>query len=344
MACECTPGETLIEDDGCNTCTCQADGSWACTDLDCECTPGETRLDDDGCNTCTCLDDSTWACTDMACECTPGDTMLADDGCNTCTCQEDGTWACTDLACECTPGETQPADDGCNTCTCQEDGTWACTLMACPECEDGDTKLADDGCNTCRCADGFWACTEMACAECPAARPQDPDTGCADVVVWAKDPDTGMCCEYGSPCDAPLDWEQYYSMDECESAFICPDPIEYDGGCIAVVVVAKDPVTGACCEYGTPCNAPADWMQYSSMDECESAPDGVFMCGDSIRCLTGEEYCYEVIGGAEGSETSYECVAFDPGCPGCDCLADTLDPACDCHDSAGTTTVSCAMP
>ena len=112
------------------------------------CEPGDVRDADDGCNTCTCEDDGTWACTLLGCaddgggECEPGDTMKAEDECNTCECLEDETWACTDLACpgaECKPGDTMDADDECNTCECLDDGTWACTEIACgggfPVCE-----------------------------------------------------------------------------------------------------------------------------------------------------------------------------------------------------------------
>ncbi len=371
----CTEGDTRPADDGCNTCSCQADGTWACTQMACGCTEGETRRAD--CNSCTCQANGTWACTTMACaECAPGDVRLADDGCNTQTCDDTGFWGPpTERACECVNGESRPADDGCNTCSCT-DGRWLCTLEACSECTPGDTRLADDGCNTqtcndagfwgapterlcectegetrpaddgcnsCGCADGMWVCTEMACAECPAPAPQDPLVGCIDVVVWSKDPTSGLCCEYGTPCDAPLDWPQYYSMETCEAAPLCPAPLEVTIACEEVVVWAKDPVSGGCCQYGTPCIAPAGWSQFGDQDSCESAPDGVFVCGNATRCITGEEYCLETSGGPQGSETTFECAAFEPNCNSCDCLGADLE-FCDCSELAGTTSVLCAMP
>jgi hypothetical protein len=39
----------------------------------------------------------------------------------------------------------------------------------------------------------------------------------------------------------------------------CPPPQPYEGVCIQVVVWAKDPATGICCQYGNPCSAPAGW-------------------------------------------------------------------------------------
>lgn len=75
------------------------------------CMPGDQMPDDDGCNTCTCDDNGHWACTEIACEppqpggeCEPGDEAPAGDGCNTCNCDENGYWACTLLGCPDTDG------------------------------------------------------------------------------------------------------------------------------------------------------------------------------------------------------------------------------------------------
>lgn len=123
------------------------------------CEDGDTKPADDGCNTCVCDENGDWACTEIACAdedtdggddsgmCEPGDGMPAPDGCNTCTCEDDGQWACTEIACDdgdddgevCEPDTTMPAPDGCNTCTCNEDGLWECTEIACsmlPLCPD----------------------------------------------------------------------------------------------------------------------------------------------------------------------------------------------------------------
>jgi|GEM_PF-3018122 len=48
---------------------------------------------------------------------------------------------------------------------------------------------------------------------CPAPRQyQGP---CGQVVVWAKDPETGICCPYSNPCTAPSGWMTYFSEAEC---------------------------------------------------------------------------------------------------------------------------------
>jgi hypothetical protein len=122
---QCEPGDQMMADDGCNTCSCTDDGQWACTALGCDPTQGATDGADSGGD----------GFPPGMCE--PGDTMPADDGCNTCTCDDSGLWACTAIGCEptgggeCTPGDTMPADDGCNTCTCGDDSLWACTEIAC---------------------------------------------------------------------------------------------------------------------------------------------------------------------------------------------------------------------
>lgn len=275
----CVPGTTRPDD--CNSCFCSEDGQWQCTLIDCApepvCDLGAERASDDGCNTCTCTE-SGWACTDRACNpdpttCTVGERRPADDGCNTCTCTEDGGWACTELACapKCTPGEQQIGADGCNTCTCLESGDWACTKKACPtECTPGETKQVD--CNTCGCTDdGLWACTLIGCNECPGPTTSNrPADLCAQVVTWAKDPNSGACCQYGTPCSAPAGWKQFGTEDACEKAATCPAPTTSfaPGGCSAVVIWAKDPASGSCCQYPDPCSAPEGWEQFYSSEEC----------------------------------------------------------------------------
>lgn len=171
---ECAPGTVGTNDGGCNTCTCEDDGTWSCTEIDCggdtTCEPGDVD-ESDPCNLCFCGADGEWSCTELACGgvCEPGDVIDADDGCNTCTCDDSGNWSCTELGCggdECSPGTVSNADDGCNTCTCDDDGTWSCTELDCgnAECEPGEVEDADDACNVCFCeTDGTWSCTEFAC-------------------------------------------------------------------------------------------------------------------------------------------------------------------------------------
>ena len=109
---------------------------------------GESFPAPDGCNSCSCQEDGSTMCTAMACIVTcdwgeeiyeAGDSFPAGDGCNTCECMNDGTVGCTLMACpECwhggkpyQPGDTFPADDECNSCECMPDGTVACTEEPC---------------------------------------------------------------------------------------------------------------------------------------------------------------------------------------------------------------------
>lgn len=80
-------GRLIPASDGCNHCTCNADG-WSCTELPCGATrPVMARYTNDGrCH----LTNDTLA--------TVGTTAPSDDGCNHCRC-EAGGWACTEMAC-----------------------------------------------------------------------------------------------------------------------------------------------------------------------------------------------------------------------------------------------------
>ncbi len=52
---------------------------------------------------------------------------------------------------------------------------------------------------------------------CPLPRnPRHEGGFCAQVIVWARNPGTGDCCMYPSPCSAPGGWETYNSIFECE--------------------------------------------------------------------------------------------------------------------------------
>jgi hypothetical protein len=77
-------GSTRPED--CNTCTCQGDGSWVCTNVDCN-----QRCDYGG----------------QSYE--VGDSFPAGDGCNQCTCGGEGRVGCTLVDCSLC---SQPFDPG----------------------------------------------------------------------------------------------------------------------------------------------------------------------------------------------------------------------------------------
>jgi len=263
---ECTAGEKREATDGCNTCECTEDGTWACTEEACppscgpddcgpplgmpnyECPDGETMA---GPGDCVLTEDGQcgWEIIECPPECAAGEKKDADDGCNTCECTEEGTWACTDMACpkECGDDDCGPAlgmpnylcPDGVTMagpgdCILQEDDQCGWEIVECPaECTVGETKDAGDGCNTCECTeDGTWACTEMICPACEVddcgPKPGIPNKLCADGKTMSG---PGDCVEQK---DGSCAWEIIECPDECPP-FKCPPgqmPLDTDNdGC-----------------------------------------------------------------------------------------------------------------
>ena len=175
-------GASFPAADGCNTCTCQADGV-ACTTKGCP-TDGPPTTD------------AGIPCTYQGKAYSIGSKFPSADGCNTCTCDSTGSVACTLIGCApdagvdgadgCNyggviykDGESFLATDGCNTCGCSSTGI-ACTHNTCADAGTGDggatcqylgkpypsgaTFPAEDGCNTCSCTSGgLVACTLKDC-------------------------------------------------------------------------------------------------------------------------------------------------------------------------------------
>jgi hypothetical protein len=56
---------------------------------------------------------------------------------------------------------------------------------------------------------------------CPRPRPYHGL--CAQVIVWARHPGTGVCCFYATPCNAPPSWKQYPSREACQATPRGPD-------------------------------------------------------------------------------------------------------------------------
>lgn len=302
----CTPGDKRLAADGCNTCTCQADFGWACTELACGCKEGDMRPAGDGCNTCSCLNGD-WACTQKACEvpaCKVGATKS--DGCTSCVCQDFGKgamWACTANECPqaCKPGEMKKADDGCNTCSCTDEGSWACTEIGCNTCKDGDVRVADDGCNKCFCENNSWQCTLVECqpeckagfAECDA----DPTNGC-ETDITTSVMNCGACGYYCAQAGAT----SACVNGKCEIAECMAGYADCNGdpsdGCEAVVG------SGGCKDR---CDLPADAPEPGpSTGDCD--------CPEGTTCVRH---------GSANPSGDY-CVPLPTTCPGygtCGCVA-----------------------
>jgi len=158
--------ESFPAPDGCNTCTCMAGGSSACTEKAC--------LDDGGMSgdagTCS-YGGKTWQV---------GDVWSATDGCNTCSCVSDGNPGCSAIGCNtngCTDFLMNSHSAGetfgrCGGCTCQPDGSSICLAVACPKasCKDeygqrhaaGETFEEGNSCCTCG-EDGSATCSDGPC-------------------------------------------------------------------------------------------------------------------------------------------------------------------------------------
>ncbi|MBR57523.1 MAG: hypothetical protein CMH54_05615 [Myxococcales bacterium] len=262
-----------------------------------------------------------------------------------------GLWGCAEdsapVTCEhagntYNAGDSFPAGDDCNSCSCTDSGEVACTLMACPTtCEyDGETYFAGDsfpatdGCNTCGCQnDGTVSCTEEACAECPP--PVVTDEPCDEVIAHAKDPETGLCCEYGTPCQAPEGWLVFYTEEDCAkgcSGEDCPTTCDYNGqtynegdsfpatdGCNSCVCDADGSVgcteidCPTTCDYeGTNYDAGETWDASDGCNSCTCNDDGTIDCTEEVcsECpppVTFEGPCEDVVAYAKHPETGLCC-------------------------------------
>lgn len=281
---------------------------------------------------------------------TDGDTATSVDGCNTCTCQN-GQWSCTEKACASggssgdgggtstggssgSGGGTSSggASAGGGTSTGGMSGTGGASTGGGTStgggvsvdggvCVDGD--MTSDGCNTCSCFGGQWACTARACPPaCPA--PTEPDGGvtCPAVVVYARDPETQVCCQYSDPCHAPSGWDQFNTLDECQAA-VCSngDSKPAADGCntcscnngqwlctlIACQVQVCGGLLGATCtdtEYcayveGDMCGA-AD-----ATSTCQPRPQVCDQIYDPVCACDGNTYANACTANAAGSGVNY---------------------------------------
>lgn len=322
---QCTAGETRAADDGCNTCTCEPDGSWSCTEIGCGPVCGDDEVTVEGQCRTGCYGDE--ACGDEE-RCNAADVCLAPPGAGdgldapaVCYgyCVPDEPVDCPAIACDidCEFGTLRDAN-GCEICECAPPP--ACEPVACELfCEHG-FQTDMDGCEIC------------VCAEPPMCLPVDCDLYCEH--GWAQDEQGCDVCACAEPpvCAEP-NAPHYYvgnSVEECTMIdFICAEGTEYfanDCGCGCI---------GAECFPGD--RRDAD----DGCNTCECAEDGSWACTEIAcpeQCPDGQFFydgacrvgCY----GDDGCGDNTQCNApwlclsppADEGQPDGDAPADPEDP------------------
>ena len=226
-ACGALPSGCVGQSDGtcrldCNTCSCGANGAWACTLMGCldagpgvcapraGCTPTAPDTCFDGCNTCSCTP-SGWACTERACvDAGPGDPC---DGVSLPTCPPPcggGFSGLCGQTCS-TEGATcgNAIGDG-MTCT---GGHWGCAVHP---------PLGGPGvCNlVCRGATAYEPCRGKACgASCSVCPPWD--TSCVETAVLKACGSDGSCAPQATAC----------SVGDCATDADCRLVDDYCTGC-----------------------------------------------------------------------------------------------------------------
>ena len=150
-----------------------------------------------------------------------------------------------------------------------------CTAAACP-CEDGGSQPSADGCNTCTCTAGKWSCSADPCEVCPPLAPVERP--CESVTVFARDPNSDLCCQYGAPCVAPAGWQVFYSEAECLSGV--STRTTWYAGC-------ADPSCASTGATGAPACAPGDEVS-APCDTLGAECDPGLGCGLNLICASAD--------------------------------------------------------
>jgi hypothetical protein len=152
-----------------------------------------------------------------------------------------------------------------------------------------------------------------ALAACPA--PAQTGDICIQTVTWAKDQQTGVCCYYPTPCQAPQGWVTYNSASECSTTTAtCRTAGQMCGGIAA----------GAfqCCN-GLTCRLNGSYPDASGI--CVTPTDN--KCGDGV-CETQEAgYCVDCAHGLANCQIRCHQTACPQDCPTFDVSVNTPAPA-----------------
>jgi hypothetical protein len=205
---ECTPGDAKILPDGCNACSCTAEGNWLCSNNPCPeagvCPPPRPPQPGE-----VCLQANTWARDPVAGTCCEYPHSCAPPtGWPVFNSQE----ACQIGEIMCGPPRPFQPGPGCplELTFAKNPRTGFCCAPYSSPCE------APEGWRT---FSSRAACDSGEEIVCPAPRPFQPGPTCAEELTWAKNPRTGTCCApYSSPCEAPEGWLTFSSQAACEGS------------------------------------------------------------------------------------------------------------------------------
>ena len=304
---------------------------------------GETYPSEDGCNTCTCEKDGTSACTEKAC--LPTQKACGSRGLAECA---TGEYCAFDLAAQCgradAPGVCTTIPGGACTrdfkpvCGC-DDKTYsnACTAAAagvsvlhsgeCGGCDyngehyaDGASFPSSDGCNTCSCdgANGTVGCTKRACTDttCGGLRGAACATGMyCDFAIEARcgaADQTGTCRPVPDACDAVL-----------KSVCACNDKT-YENACgaamagFSVRAEGECPKSGGCDYNGKHYDAGSAFPSSDGCNSCSCSDNGQVAC--TLRACAPIKSC----GGDPGTK-----------CADTEYCAYTLEDSCGFADATG---------
>jgi hypothetical protein len=134
-------------------------------DPDYTCVPGTTFMDDEGCNSCFCAaNGKDVGCTDMACDRIPQKREAVDPSSPDYTCEADSVfqWECN--SCKCSKNGKGAA---CTRRVCAPGHKQEKRAVK-EECKEGDTKTHH--CNACTCENNLWICTKKSCVTKPISK------------------------------------------------------------------------------------------------------------------------------------------------------------------------------
>ncbi len=255
-----------------------------------------------GCETCTCGADGTFSCDSSRCVsgCEwDGQTLALDDkvdvgdGCNVCYCTKDGlvcTGASTCKGCLDAPPVCDVSDQDPTGChqepTCGPTGDWYCSLVcdcdgaAIPDCPPPPGACFYDGPV---CDQGRWTCGNLICDPCSGPAPTcDPvDPNCTSLLYCT---DIGWQCETVCNCmdPSPQCEPDFYAECSPDQGWVCqPSNTTCPGGGAVECGPSPDPM----CAYSPTCHEDGTWW---CQIDCPSA-----LCGEPPpdECAVGNVAC-----------------------------------------------------